>query len=861
MIPQSKVINPIFKLSYPSTSMPLVATMPSPYAKRGAGKTSNGWYQSGCIAMSAVYWPFNVSNQAYPGGEIGVYPLTTEQYYSRCGCNIGIASGSPAPRLCIFALPSQYCNVTTVNYPAAYDNVKKLYAEWFNWTSDFTKDNGLYDYYIVTSHEGYPVKREGLIVDGDRHLLNDMSFRRSRSYYTDGYVHEHFPDQNNVFNGALEGNITPYSTAQILGMMHTRNKTIADSFSDGHIWGQELFNSPVLNCLPINPANLALLESYLSNPDDILCKTKWIEIGTLISLSSWYSYPWSRDNALVARQITTDLPIFTLSSIDQMREYFAGNDYKPDNRDELARTLSNIPTQWDVYINGRNRPEIMVRPHSNAWEVWQGNPDDNTAGYSLAAAESTFGTFIYATVDGNDLASSLDDLHYEMATLQYDGSFNTNYVGLTEAAQLRLLDPAAKHLNFSSGAIGALRSYPAKVYMYLTAPSDKDGTPVQSSECVAYIGVIGDPDLDDFARLIPQNYGGIAPNAFDDGSTVILHYGEYPPDDPRHEPEDPPPTPKPPPDTPVVPSVGTTVLTRTYRVPENFLNDFGDFLWTGTFMDNVRLLNNNPIENVVGVIQAPIFIEGSPATIVCGNVDSTISAYEITSVPIYKVGRIQVKGMYGNFLDYSPYTSLSIFLPYIGFYTIDPNLYMGKSLELYYALDILKGCTKALIYLDGIYVQSFDGNAGVDIELTASNNAQRAAQALQSSLQLVPQAIETMASRGKEQIDSFKKFATGAYEAGLNAVFAPYHSQRSGSYSPRCGEFEPQMAYIAIESPTVYYPANYAHEKGYPLMKTKTLGQCNGFTIVSGGVDLSGFTCTQEELEMIRGYLTSGVYL
>lgn len=197
-------------------------------------------------------------------------------------------------------------------------------------------------------------------------------------------------------------------------------------------------------------------------------------------------------------------------------------------------------------------------------------------------------------------------------------------------------------------------------------------------------------------------------------------------------------------------------------------------------------------------------------------------------------------------------------MPFIGFYNLDTNTYIGHTVDIYYAFDLLTGAVKALMYVDNVYVQGFDGAGGIDIELTGSNKAQRAAQILQSSLSLVPSAVEAAVTKSPEKIGDFAK---GAYATALNAVFMPYHSQRSGSYSPRCGEFETRKIIFVMEYPNAYYPANYGHTRGYALNKNKKIGQCKGLTICDGYIDMSNLQCTETEKDMIRELLQGGIYV
>ena len=50
-----------------------------------------------------------------------------------------------------------------------------------------------------------------------------------------------------------------------------------------------------------------------------------------------------------------------------------------------------------------------------------------------------------------------------------------------------------------------------------------------------------------------------------------------------------------------------------------------------------------------------------------------------------------------NYTDYSPYTSIDIFLPFIGFVSMDPAMLYGRKLDLFYRINLLSGEAVALI--------------------------------------------------------------------------------------------------------------------------------------------------------------------
>ena len=66
---------------------------------------------------------------------------------------------------------------------------------------------------------------------------------------------------------------------------------------------------------------------------------------------------------------------------------------------------------------------------------------------------------------------------------------------------------------------------------------------------------------------------------------------------------------------------------------------------------------------------------------------------------------------------------------------------------------------------------------------------------------------------------------------------------------------------MIFNRPSVQYPKSYKHDFGMPCMITQTLGNLSGFTKCCENIDLTGIVSTNEEKELIKQLLTTGVYL
>ena len=298
----------------------------------------------------------------------------------------------------------------------------------------------------------------------------------------------------------------------------------------------------------------------------------------------------------------------------------------------------------------------------------------------------------------------------------------------------------------------------------------------------------------------------------------------------------------------------SNLLTTTYKLSQAQLQSLGNFLWQDSFITNIKLLNNSPIENLVSVKALPVSLPvGSEQALVLGNVDTGIKATPVTNTYIkFTMGTKKVPHFENNFSDYNNVTC-DVYLPCIGTIAdIDPREVIGQTLTLKYCFDVVTGDVLAELFnnkggalnLMGIY----KGNIGIDIPLTASNRAQVEAGYISDFIS----AVGSVATKN----------ITGVAEAGLSAITRQNTTKSSGSVSGCTAQGLPIKPYLHISSPVVPdYSDTFVHTYGRPCLLSKKLSKLKGYTQVDKNCDLSGIPCTQKEKEMLRNIISSGFYL
>ena len=294
-------------------------------------------------------------------------------------------------------------------------------------------------------------------------------------------------------------------------------------------------------------------------------------------------------------------------------------------------------------------------------------------------------------------------------------------------------------------------------------------------------------------------------------------------------------------------SAGIGVLTTTFKMTKERLQQLGQFLWGSSIFDKFSLINNNPIENIVSCKAIPIEQSGTNQQIVLGNVETGVNGEKISNNFGKKIiGTITIAEYYKNFLDYSPYTNVIIYLPYIGFRELDTSMIMGKTLKVEYTTDCITGGCLAQISVGGVRLYEFTGNMGIDIPITASNRAQVEAGYIQAGVG----AAMSLAGGN----------IAGATTALINSATAQYHYSSTGNPSPMCVASTNRTCYVVIDRPQFQKLKAFNHTRGQKCNLSKTIGSLKGFTICDSNIDLSGISATESEKDEIVNILSTGFF-
>lgn len=316
--------------------------------------------------------------------------------------------------------------------------------------------------------------------------------------------------------------------------------------------------------------------------------------------------------------------------------------------------------------------------------------------------------------------------------------------------------------------------------------------------------------------------------------------------------------------TPIIPilpsSMQSNALFTVYNPSVSQLNQLGNFLWSiwnGTnpienIIEIFMKIWQNPLDGVISLTRVYANVPSSyTSNIYLGAIDTSIPCPVVTQQFIsLNMGRVNVSEILKNVTDYSPYCSVNVFLPFIGYVEVDSDDFMAGQMEIDYNIDVWTGACLATIYSvrnpdmpSKTPLYTFSGNVCQQIPLTSMS-----ANGIMSGLVSATAGLLTGASGG-----ALASIAAGTVSHQL------VHVSRSGSISGNAGILGSKTPGIVISRRNSYDANAYNTLYGFPSNETVYLNNCSGFTKVKH-IHLKSYA-TSAEKEEIVAKLKEGVII
>ena len=317
------------------------------------------------------------------------------------------------------------------------------------------------------------------------------------------------------------------------------------------------------------------------------------------------------------------------------------------------------------------------------------------------------------------------------------------------------------------------------------------------------------------------------------------------------------------PSLPTLSAVSAGFVTM-YSPSVSNLNALASFLWTDSAFDpaNFKKLFTDPMECIIGLTIVPCAPStGGNFEIKVGYIGTGVSAPKLASqYAEVSCGSINADEFWGSALDYSPYTKLHIYLPYVGMREINADEIMGKTIGVTYHVDLLSGACTAFVTANGSVLYQFNGQCSINIPMAASNFTEM----IHSAVTAIGTVAATVSPGSAAAAATGGAMLAGAVQMGANAANAAMGSkptfQHSGQMGGSGGMLAVQTPYLIIERPRQSMPEGLNGFVGYPSNINYKLYDLTGYTVIDS-IHLDGIPATDTELSEIVSLLKGGVIL
>lgn len=306
----------------------------------------------------------------------------------------------------------------------------------------------------------------------------------------------------------------------------------------------------------------------------------------------------------------------------------------------------------------------------------------------------------------------------------------------------------------------------------------------------------------------------------------------------------------------VVPPTGSaSSLWAIYNPTQGELNSFGAWLWSSSFVEQIKKLFADPMQAIIGVHK--VFVNpptSGSATIKCGYLDSGVSAAVVSNqYTTLNCGSANVREYFGNVFDYDPHTKISLFLPFIGIVPLNVADVMRGTVSVKYTVDVITGACLAEVSVSrdgaGGILYTYGGSCIVSYPVSSGSYAGVISAAISTAIGVGL----GLASGGASLPISLGMVARGALNAKTQV-------QHSGQFSGAAGVMGGKKPYLIVSRPQTRVAANVEDYAGMPSNATIRIGDCVGFTKLSD-VHLIATNAYDNEIAEIETALKEGVII
>lgn len=313
-----------------------------------------------------------------------------------------------------------------------------------------------------------------------------------------------------------------------------------------------------------------------------------------------------------------------------------------------------------------------------------------------------------------------------------------------------------------------------------------------------------------------------------------------------------------------------------------FWNDIGDYSDFDDIIAKVKGLYNDVASAVIMCRYYPVDVSwiggiGTRSNIKLGMIEKegavdTIS--QVNALHAVDIGHVHIGTKYKSFMDMSPYSQLSLYLPWHGFIDLDMNLFNGHDVYVKALYDYLSGTIQYYIYYDNeLLVNTILCKMAMDIPITLQTKNDRDSAIFNNVSSTIGGLVGAgigIASGNPIGMVMGVTQGIGAF----NSANASAPMRLMGNVGESGAYIGCQNCFVVVRRPTIQpSDGNSATMKGLSTWK-KNVGMLCGYGYTLSDLNGQGFTVChspridfkttvplQSEVDEIYTYLEKGVIL
>ncbi len=333
----------------------------------------------------------------------------------------------------------------------------------------------------------------------------------------------------------------------------------------------------------------------------------------------------------------------------------------------------------------------------------------------------------------------------------------------------------------------------------------------------------------------------------------------------------------------IIPSLPGSDMTSTgslriYTVSAAQVKQLFEYLHSHDPAVSVMKWWSNPMQAIISLHYLPYAIrhKGSAEELKILGTPTGITMQPAEQFQTIHFGHYDLAVDSNTYLDFAPYTKVSIYLPGIGIRELNTDDVMGQRIWVVYHCDNCTGQFMAFVAIGKTEAKAsvrytFSGSVAASFPLTQENwgnvyiaAATMAAGAIGGGVAQGAAAMTSGESGSKILSSTIGGAMEGAGISGpnignsINSLSKPTIT-RSGTVSGTTSLFSVKKPYLIVERPDYQSFAGFADTKGYPCGTYYPFSKLSGYTVIEA-VNLVDIPATVTELNEIESLLKSGVH-